>query len=582
MNSALAYLLFDTTRNRFLSMVRRLRSPRYAMGMMLGLGYYWLVFARHGGRAAPRADGFAAAAAPGIQLAASLLVFVIIAGIWIFGGDRSALAFSEAEVAMLLPAPVPRRTLIAYKLARAQVLILINVVIWVVIFRRNFLSSTPIVLAAPAIWVIFTTLNLHRMGAALTRASTVEYRAAGTKRKWLVNVFGFVVAAAVIGALIAVPMSVLYRSGTSAPTPDNPFAFLNSFTLFLKSAGVQAVLYPARLVTAPMLASNARDWAAAMAPALGIVLLHVWWVLSSDASFEEAAALASAQQAKRLEAIRSRRGAPAITAKVSGGRTIALSPTGIPAVAIGWKNAISFMRSVRIGAVLRLPVILVGIAAFVGSKIGDPAGIVGIVAGVLGIFGPFFVVQVLRHDLRSDMLHLPFLKSLPIAGADLVLAEVLSTALPMAAVQFALFGIAAIAVSMSPKFGHIPASIALGVAIASPLIVVALDGAICTILNGSAVLFPGWIRLGPGGAGGMELMGQSMLSMITTFVAFALMLLIPVALGGGVWYGLRMRSPTAAVAIGCTLAAISLLSESYGLIIALGHAFERAEPQQVT
>jgi hypothetical protein len=226
-------------------------------------------------------------------------------------------------------------------------------------------------------------------------------------------------------------------------------------------------------------------------------------------------------------------------------------------------------------------VILVGIAAFVGWKVGDPAGIVGIVAAVLGLFGPFFVVQVLRHDLRSDMLHLPFLKSLPLAGADLVLAEVLSTALPMAAVQLVLFGIAGIAAGMSTKFGHIPAGIAVGVAIASPLILIALDGAICTILNGSAVLFPSWVRLGPGGAGGMELMGQSMLSMITTFVTFALMLLVPAALGGGAWYGLRTH-PTAAVIIGCALGAIALASESYGMVIALGHAFERAEPQQVT
>ena len=562
-------------------MVRRLRSPRYAIGMALGIGYYWLVIGRHVVRATPQNDGFAAAAAPGIQMAAALLVFVIIAGIWIFGGDRSALAFSEAEVAMLLPAPVSRRTLIAYKLARAQVLILINVVIWAFLLRRMTSSSTPIALAAPGIWVMFTTLNLHRMGAALTRASTVEYRAAGTKRKWLVNVFGFVVVAAVIGALVAVPMSVLYRSGAVPNSAGGPLAFLSDFMLFLKSPGVQAVLYPARLVTAPMMASNVHEWAVAMVPALGIVLLHVWWVLSSDAAFEEAAALASAEQAKRLEAIRSRRTATPMAAKTSGERTIALSPNGIPAVAIGWKNAISFMRSVRIGAVLRLPVILVGIAAFVGWKVGDPAGIVAIVAAILGLFGPFFVVQILRHDLRSDMLHLPFLKSLPLAGADLVLAEVLSTALPMAAVQLALFGIAGIAAGMSTKFDHIPAGIAVGVAIASPLILIALDGAICTILNGSAVLFPAWIRLGPGGAGGMELMGQSMLSMITTFVAFAVMLVIPAALCGGVWYGLRTH-PTAAVVTGCALGAIALASESYGMIIALGYAFERAEPQQVT
>lgn len=581
MISALWYLLFDTTRNRLGSMIRRLRSPRYAIGMMLGIGYFWLVFARHGVKPVAHADGFAAAAGPTAQTIAALVVFVIVAGIWIFGGDRSALAFSEAEVAMLLPAPVPRRTLIVYKLAQSQVVILINVAIWVLLLRRNALSSDPLVLAAPAIWVIFTTLNLHRMGAALTRASTVEYRAAGTTRKWIARVLGFALVAAVVGAFLAAPMDVLYRSGAAVPVANDPLPILHTFMAFLKSTGVQTVLYPARLVTAPIFAPRASAWALAMAPALGIVLLHVWWVLRSDAAFEEAAALASAERAKRIEAIRSRRMTAAVPVKAAGKRTIALAPTGIPAVAIGWKNAISLMRSVQIGAVLRLPILLIGIAAFIGSKVGDPAGIIGIVAAILGMLGPFFVVQVLRHDLRSDMLHLPFLKSLPLAGADMVLAEVLSTALPMAAGQFVLFALAGVAASMSTKATHIPASIVVGVLIASPLTLIALDGAICTILNGTAVLFPGWIRLGPAAASGMEVIGQNMLSMITTFAAFVLMLLIPTLVGAGTWYALRTR-PAAAVTVACALGAVALASECYGIIIALGHAFERAEPQQVS
>ncbi|MGH7653691.1 MAG: putative ABC exporter domain-containing protein [Gemmatimonadaceae bacterium] len=580
MTAALALLLFETTRNRFVSMARRLRSPRYAIGMALGLGYFWMVFGRQVARPAPHNDGFAAAAAPAFQLAAELLVFVSIAGIWVFGGDRSALAFSEAEVAMLLPAPVSRRTLVVYKLAQSQIVILINVAIWVLLLRRSILSSTPVIVGAPAIWVMFTTLSLHRMGAALARASTVEYRAAGAKRKWILRVAGFVMVAAVIAALIAVPMSVLYRSGSAPAKANDPLSFLNDLMLFMKSPGVQAVLYPARLVVAPLLAANVRQWAVAMVPALGIVALHVWWVLSSDAAFEEAAAVASEERAKRIEAIRTRRTVTAVPARISGTRTIALAPTGIPAVAIGWKNAISFMRSVKIGAVLRLPVILIAIAAVVGGKVGDRAWILGLVAAVMGILGPFFIVQVLRHDLRSDMLHLPFLKSLPLAGADLVLAEVLSTALPMVAVQFALFAVAGIAASMSSKAGYVPASIAIGAAIASPLMLIALDGAICTILNGSAVLFPGWIRLGPGSGGGIEMMGQNMLSMIATVVAFVLMLLIPLAIAATAWFALKANL-TIAVTAACALAAIALASETYGLIIALGQAFERAEPQQI-
>ena len=45
--------------------------------------------------------------------------------------------------------------------------------------------------------------------------------------------------------------------------------------------------------------------------------------------------------------------------------------------------------------------------------------------------------RLIRNDLRQDMQHLPLLKTLPIAPGDLMLAEVASGALPMAALQIA-------------------------------------------------------------------------------------------------------------------------------------------------
>src|SRR5476649_1841522 len=38
---AFAYLLFNSTRNRLISQLRRLRTPRYAIGFVLGLLYFW-------------------------------------------------------------------------------------------------------------------------------------------------------------------------------------------------------------------------------------------------------------------------------------------------------------------------------------------------------------------------------------------------------------------------------------------------------------------------------------------------------------------------------------------------------------
>ena len=576
MIAAFAYLIFNTTRNRLQSQLRRLRTPRYAVGFALGLLYLWGMFFRHAINQPLRpADSMNPAAGIALETVAALGIAIVIAGIWIFGGDRSALAFSEAEVSMLFTAPVSRRALISYKLARMQLIILLNALIWTVILRRGS-SPLPGALSAIAVWTAFTTLNLHRMGSALARASQVEYRAAGQKRKWLVKTFGFVVAITIMAALIAVPLSEI-----QAPEGSNPLAFMRNITVFLESSGVRTVLYPFHLVIAPVFAPTASAWAVAMLPALGIVLLHIWWVLSGDAAFEEAAALASTEQAKRIEAMRSRKTATFDPTTSAVKKTIALASTGLPATAIVWKNALALRRTVKPGTLLRVPILVLAIAALFGWKSGNPAQSILVAAAVMAVMTPIFGIPVLRYDLRSDMMHLPLLKSLPIAGADIVLAEVASGAVPLAAVQLVLLTIAGAAFVMGPGTIPISVGVRIGVFLALPVTLVALNGALCTILNGSAVLFPAWIRLGPAGAGGVEIMGQVMLTMIASFLAFILMLLIPTALAAAAWFVLSF-TPAAAVTIGLVLGALALAAESYGLILALGHAFERAEPQQIT
>jgi ABC-2 type transport system permease protein len=557
---ALAFLLFTTTRNRLLAQLRRLRTPRYAIGFVLGLGYFWMVSLT--GTGSP------------LEAVAPALVLVVFIGIWLFGGDMTALAFSEAEVTMLMTAPVPRRALILYKLAQSQVVILINVLIWTVLLRRGS-AVLPGPLSALSVWVIFTTLNLHRMGEALTRASNVEYRAAGQSTKLVAR--GFIV---VLVALFAMLLLLQPLTALQSPDEKNPFAFLTSILEFFKAPGVQELLYPFHLIVAPSFALNARAWALAMLPAVGIVLLHVWWVLRSDAAFEEAAAMASTQLAKRVDAIRARRAGlePPATA---GAKTFTLASTGWPIVAIVWKNAIALRRTLKPGALVRLPILAFAAASFFGWKSGNPAFVISVTAFVMGIMFPLIALQVLRSDLRTDMMHLPLLKSMPLAGADLVLAEVASTAIPVAILRFALLAIAGVALLFSPNRTHIPSGILVGVLITLPATLLAIDTALCTIVNGSAVLFPSWIRLGPGGAGGVELMGQAMLSMLASMIAFVLMLLIPAGIGAGIWYVLG-SSPTIATTIAGAFGAAVLGTESYFMMQALGAAFERAEPQQIT
>lgn len=559
-----------------ISQIRRLRTPRYAIGFVLGLLYFWGFLGRNLMRSPVHTGSMPINTFAGspFETLAAVFIAIVIAGIWIFGGDMSALAFSEAEVALLLPAPVARRTLVKYKLAQSQVVILINVIIWTYILRRGS-SSLPSVFAAASVWVMFTTLSLHRMGEALHRASLGEYRAAGQKPKWIAKVFASLIGLIIFAIFIAVPLSEI-----GAPDGRNPFAFLKNILTFLESPGVRTVLYPFHLVIAPAFAKTIAGWASAMLPALGIVLLHLFWVLNSDAAFEEAAALASTERAKKIDAMRSRKTVQYDRDGSDVKSTISLSPTGIPGIAIVWKNAIALKRTIKLGALLRLPILVFVAAAYFGWKTGDPARAIAIVSVFMAIMLPLISLQVLRNDLRSDMLHLPFLKSLPLAGADLVLAEVASSAVVMAAMQLVLFVAAGVALLLSPHVSAVRTGLVVAVLVTLPFTLLALDGALCTIVNGSAVLFPGWIRLGPSGPGGVEVMGQMMLSVAASFLAFVLMIIMPAALGAGAWY--LLNGTTAAVVTAAVLGSITLMAESYGMIIALGVSFERAEPQQIT
>jgi hypothetical protein len=388
---------------------------------------------------------------------------------------------------------------------------------------------------------------------------------------------GLVLGLVVVMALLA----PVYAERTALSGSADPFAFLGTLARILSGPAARAVLYPFHVVIAPVFAHDAAAWATAMLPALGMALLHVWWVLRSDAAFEEAAVEASAAQAKRVAALRSRRTMGSVVAPKAAARTFALAANGRPSIAIVWKNALALLRTFQAGALLRLLIIAVLVSVAFAWTTGDAARIVAImslvIASVLLVFGSRFI----RNDLRSDMLHLPFLKSLPIRGAELVLAEVASGAVPMAIVQFLLVAIAGGALAMSSGTIGVPAGVLTGVLAASPIWLIALNGAMFTVHNGTAVLFPAWIQLGPAGPGGVEVMGQALIATFGSMLALVLLLVIPIVLGAAGFYVLR-TSPAAAVVVASAAGGIVLALESYAMIIGLGRAFERAEPQQIT
>ena len=101
----------------------------------------------------------------------------------------------------------------------------------------------------------------------------------------------------------------------------------------------------------------------------------------------------------------------------------------------------------------------------------------------------------------------------------------------------------------------------------------AINGALITIQNGMAVLFPAWIRLGTAVSTGVEALGQNVLAMMANLVHAASSRCIPptviVALTFQFLGGMHERT-LLAIWLPMVVAAVVLAMETYGAILWLG------------
>jgi hypothetical protein len=499
------------------------------------------------------------------EMIVTLLGMLTLMGAWVFGSDTIALAFTQAEVSMLFPAPVTRRALIGLKLYRAQVAVLINSLIWVFVLRRGG-TYVPGILRAAGIWVLFSTMNLHRLTAALVRSSWRQHGTAGAKRNvWSIGVFAIVAILVIAGFA---QHFALFRNARGIG------GFMRALGATLASAPASYGLAPFHLVVAPTFARSRGDWLNAIGPAVLIMLVHLWWVLRTDRAFEDAAINASAERAKRLHAMRNRRSLAAAGASRPVTSTMRLASAGHPALAIVWKNLLCLRRTAQLRVFIGPLVMSVALGLAFSGGFGTGA-VVGASALTLAIMMLVFGGRLIRNDLRHDMLHLPLLKSLPISAGHIVLAEVASAALPMAALQLTLVVIAAVA-SYTVEL-PVSVEIRLAVLVVSPFAILALNGALLTIQNATAVLFPGWIRLGAAVNTGVEALGQNVLATAANLFSLGIALVVPAAVA---YFGIAwLDAPHPfSVAVVIVLAAMILAAETYGAMRLLGRALAKAEP----
>jgi ABC-2 type transport system permease protein len=584
---ALVYLYTRSWRNRMLMQVRRLKQPRYIVGALAMLAYVTSFFWS-------QARGSSGVTDPGLLDVRHLLTIiglsVALVAWWLAAPSDNALAFSPAEVYFLFPAPVKRRTLVQARLMSVQALLLFQVLLWTLLLRRNSGDLNP-GLRAAGLWLLFTTVALHRLGATLARTHAPD----APKRKPIARIIALIFLAVLSVALVtALPQAyAIWRdavAGVGADTThvlDRITAARVATQSLLSTPLLHVLLWPIRAVSTPAFAHSGREWLLALPGALAVLLLHYVWILRDPQPFEELALGASARFADRVARLR------------RGGGLEQLKPVrvhwqlatrGPPAVALAWKNVTAAIRSFRPRSLILALVIIVIIVVVIGRD----GGVVDASRGALRsafatTFVSVFAAALLtapawfKLDLRHDLNHLDFLKTAPLPAHTIVATEILTAAAITTAGMALLFAIPGFFLlrSLGGPLGS------AGLALAIMGAVVAL-GAInllhITLYNAVALWLPAWVPLAQGGSatGGASVVGQVYVTLIGILATLSLLLTPPVAAAWGIWWVLDHRIPVVAIGVLGGVLALSIVAlEWLGLARLLGRALDRLEPSDV-
>jgi ABC-2 type transport system permease protein len=561
------YLAWRSAYNRLARQIRHLRSPRYVAALVFGVVYLWfMVIAQR-----PVGSGDQIADSGWVELVGAIALLGTVAWGWIFGVERRVLRFTPAEVTFLFSAPVSRRGLIQFKLLHSQLFILFNALLWTLILSRERFGVSPW-LRVISIWVLLTTLSFHRLGASFVRTSLAQHGRLGLRHR--------VVSLVVLGVVL---IALVWSIGDALPrlaehSSDGPFAFLPALGEAAAQPIPAALTFPFRLMVRPLVANDFAEWIRTLWPALVLMLLHYVWVVRSDTAFEEAAAAVSLQRAQALAERKAGRGAPAHAPVRVTPPLIRLAPTGWPAGAILWKNVMAVARTRQLHKV-GLGLVLAGAIVTALSYQPNPmmAAIAGWFAitwaGAMSVIGP----QWVRNDLRGDLLKLALLRSYPLRGWSVVAAEVAASALVLTAIQVCLVLIAYLAFLgdefMEPGLGGRTLLLLAAVVFLPGMNLLGM-----LIQNGAALLFPAWIPLGSGGPGGVEALGQNLLMMVVFVALLSVLLLLPLAIGGGAFLLLRGAINEWAALPATVLILGTMAFEAALLVDWLGRVFERIDP----
>jgi hypothetical protein len=560
-----------STANRVRRQVRRLRNPRYLIAVLFGALYFWFLFGGWLGGVAAETDA-TAQRLRAAELVTPLALALVAAWWWLWGGHRRAILLSPAETSLLLPAPLTRHALVRFKILQAQVPMLFSALLFTLITRSAPLAFP---LRFVSLWLMFATLHLHQIAASLVHAAAEEHGGRGLRRNR--------VAVLLFGAGFIVLAASMLRAVMAARAAGSLSGAVHAAVAVLSQPAPRIVLAPFRLLLAPTVADSASAWLPAALGVSVLLALHYVWVQRTDAAFEETAAAEGARHAEQLAAIRSggvtrlrfsREQRPARFAQP----WLGLPPHGRAAYAIFWKNVLYVQRLLRPAtAVVAAAGLAVLIALSLTTARSTESALRVLALILFGLTALTTVTGALmfRNDLRMDLPFADQLRTYPLRGRDVVAAGLAASALCMTATQLLLL---VPALLIGTAAGMLSIVVALLVGAGALLVLPVLNAMAALIQNAIALLFPAWTRLGEGGGGGVESLGQNVVNLIGTAVMLVLVAIPPVLLGAIVGAPLALQFGNLAAVPGALVAVAAVAGEVVLLTRWLGRLYDGLDP----
>ena len=559
------FLLRCALKNAVLAKLRRIRQPKYAVALVVGLLYFAFLFSGNlwqNGRASHSPMPLAAEGAWAEWLAVVLgLIYLLF--IWAFRTVDPGLFFKPAEVQYLFPAPLTRRQILHYYLLRAQPGIVLSVCFLTLFGVAQGRFERPL-FATIAVFLLIETIFLHQTAASLVRASLFQHGAAGLRRNRM-------------PLLVFVVIVILFAANgaglqVSKITSSEALAAFCRRTL--DAPLIYYLTYPIRVYGRLMTSGDAAAFLANLAPVLGVIALHYVWVVRSNVAFEEASQERSSRTAAQIEQLK-KRGLRASLGKETNVRRqpFRMRASGPALLALFWKNLIA---TTRLPALPLLGILVLAAAATAVLPL-DVRLFCSVVATVVGALLLLMGPRLFSSDLRQDLPNLDILKTLPLSGRQVVVGEILGPLAMLVAVELVVVAAALAGFGSWAETEGAPPFVILGW-IAAVAVVYPAYAALWLLLENAMVLYlPEWVPQRSRHKQGIEMIGASLFYFFLVFLSLSGLLLPALLVGGaGVTVVLLIGPqylPAALPILGVLVAAV-LAAECAVLLHFVGRRYE--------